>query len=65
MGMGEAENSEKLASWRIAIINLIRLELPYISKEEEPAIKESAPLVTSDDPVAFLAEKVSPINVMV
>jgi hypothetical protein len=65
MGMGAGESSETVASWRIAIINLIRLELPYISKEEEPVAKESVPLVTNDDPSAFLAEKAIPINVVV
>ena len=65
MGMGGGESSGTLASWRIAIINLIRLELPYISKEEEPQAKDAESIAQIYEQAALPAEGLSPINLMI
>jgi hypothetical protein len=43
LGMSDEDGPQALVNWRTAIINLIRLELPYISKDEDTPPAEPGP----------------------
>jgi hypothetical protein len=62
IGVGNKESTESLAEWRIAIINLIRLELPYISKEEETQPSAANDIARQAQDRMASSQAVQPIN---